>query len=127
MGSRHSDLSEEVLYRQVLELGTRVFEWLGLFGREQMTLEELEKRLENVGAEEILAQNWGWLTEKPSHVPCLEVLQLLSSLEKEFHYQVSKYGFTSLFDDYKELESALAKLRQSATSYKEDADMSKLD
>lgn len=113
MGAMYSASEEETLYRQVLRIGSQALEWLGKFGREQMTLEALEQSLTHLGAEALLAQYWDRLLQEPALAPCLEVLQLLSSLETELHYQVLKYGPTSLFEDYKELELALARLRRS--------------
>lgn len=113
MGAMYSASEEETLYRQVLRIGSQALEWLGKFGREQITLEELEQAITHLGAEALLAQNWSRLLQEPALAPCLEVLQLLSSLETELHYQVLKYGPTSLFEDYKELELALVRLRRS--------------
>lgn len=113
MGAMYSASDEETLHRQVLRIGSQALEWLGKFGREQITLEELEQAITHLGAEALLAQNWSRLLQEPALAPCLEVLQLLSSLETELHYQVLRYGPTSLFEDYKELELALARLRRS--------------
>jgi hypothetical protein len=104
---------EETLHRQVLRLGSLALEWLGRFGREQMTVEELANALQGLGAQAMLAKHWSRLVEEPGLSPCLEVLQLLSSLETEFQFQLLRYGFTSFYDDYKELEQALARLRRS--------------
>ncbi len=104
---------EEALHRQVLQLGSRVLEWLRRFGCEQMTVEELEKALQGLGAQALLARYWSRLMEDPGLSACLEVLQLLSSLETEFRYQLLRYGVTSLYEDYTELEGALARLRRS--------------
>lgn len=104
---------EETLHRQVLRLGSLALEWLGRFGREQMTVEELAEALQGLGAQEMLAKHWSRLVEEPGLSPCLEVLQLLSSLETEFQFQLLRYGYTSFYEDYKELEQALARLRRS--------------
>lgn len=107
---------EETLHRQVLRLGSLALEWLGKFGREQITAEELANALQGLGAQAVLAKYWGRLVEEPGLAPCMEVLQLLSSLETEFQFQLLRYGFTSFYDDYKELEQALARLRKSMLS-----------
>lgn len=104
---------EETLHRQVLRLGSLALEWLGKFGREQITVEELANALQGLGAQAVLAKYWSRLVEEPGLAPCMEVLQLLSSLETEFQFQLLRYGFTSFYDDYKELEQALARLRKS--------------
>lgn len=113
MQDSYSASEEEALHRQVLRLGSQALEWLGRFGREQMTAEELTEALQGMGAQAMLVKYWSRLMGDPRLSPCLEVLQLLSSLETEFHYQLLRYGFTSLYEDYKELEQALARLRRS--------------
>ncbi len=81
MDAMHTASEEETLYRQVLRIGSQALEWLGKFGREQMALEELEQSITHLGAEALLAQYWSRLLQEPALAPCLEVLQLLSSLE----------------------------------------------
>lgn len=114
----HDCLSKEekiTLYWQVLQLGSQVLEWLERYGREQINLNELITYLKNLGARAILIKYWNNLVKEPGLAPCLEVLQLLSSLEEEIDFQLSSYGFNSLYEDYVELKQALTRLGRKTT------------
>lgn len=103
------------LTRQVLAMGTQALDLLRRFGREQISAEELVTRLPELGARSVLAEYWGLLIGEPAYAACFEVLQLLSTLESEIGYQLLHYGPTSLFEDFKELELAVKRLKTMTT------------
>ena len=102
------------LRSQALSMGLRTLDVLRRFGLNQVDEGEVLEWLSGLGAREALAERWSQLLADPESGACFETLQLLASLEGEARYQLLRYGPTSLFEDYKELERLVARLRKTA-------------
>ncbi len=109
--SQTPQANHEELTRQALAMGTQALDLLRRFGREQISADELVACLLELGARSTLAEYWDLLIGEPALAACFEVLQLLSTLESEIDYQLLRYGPTSLYEDYKELELAVRRLK----------------
>lgn len=102
---------KDELDRLVITVGEQALALFRQFTREQISAMELQARLRELEAGTIMARYWDVLTSDPESVPSFEVLQLLSSLEGEMEYQVQRYGESSLWDDLKELQLAMRRIR----------------
>ena len=110
--NQNQPIDNQELSKQVLAMGTQALDMLRGFGLDQISGEELVDRLPQLGAQAILAQHWVELSRQPAYAACFEVLHFLSSLESEIGYQLLRYGPTSIYEDFKELELAVMHLKK---------------
>ncbi len=92
------------------ELAAKAAEAINLFLSRRISLEQLISLIQQTGAGELLAECWGGLARRPDAAPCLEILQVIASLQDQAAYQVERYGANSLSEDREQLASALARL-----------------
>ncbi|MGQ9599189.1 MAG: hypothetical protein ACUVWZ_07200 [Anaerolineae bacterium] len=107
----HEDLNQ-----RVLEIGRRALNLLRYYGLEQISTDELITRLPELGAQAVLARHWDLLAGNPAYAASFQVLQLVTTLEAEADYQIRTYGPDSLYEDFRELELAVGRLRKEVTS-----------
>jgi len=98
-----------------IELGERALALFRQFTREQIAATELQTGLRQLDTASIMSRHWDVLTREPECVPCLEVLQLLTSLAGEMEHQVERYGESSLWDDLDELQGAVRRVKKLAS------------
>jgi sulfite reductase alpha subunit-like flavoprotein len=110
--SETEQTKKDELHRLTREVSERALALLRQFKREQLSPSELQTRLRQLEPGDIMTRYWSVLTRDKESAPCFEVLQLLSSLEREMDYQVERYGESSLWDDLTELQSAVQRVRK---------------
>jgi len=100
------------LIEQVSAKGEEALMLIQQFLIKQITLEELQSKLQAIDASSPLKRHWDLLTCHPEAAPVLEILQLLVSLPEHLPYQVARYGASSLAEDRDQLISALDRLSE---------------
>ena len=98
------------------DVGEQALALLRAFIREQLPQAELQQSLRELNAGQVMARHWGVLTTDPARADGLGVLQLVNSLEDNIEGQVQCYGESSLWDDLKELQTGLRRIRHADAS-----------
>lgn len=101
-----ADLDREMA-EDIIRLGMRAAVLLRGVMVKKVDRETLAWGLGELHPSELIERYFPRLIERPEHVPLLNILHLVYSLEGQLDYQIQEYGLDSVKDDMQELNASL--------------------
>jgi hypothetical protein len=98
------------IHQKAIKLAQQAIDSMDDLMRARIDLDIYKQRLDSLVVDEVLDQFPKDFKQDPKLVYCLEILMMLSSLQRELEFQVAEYGASVASEDIRMLTDLLHKL-----------------
>jgi hypothetical protein len=98
------------IHQKSIKLAQQAIDSMDDLMRARIDLDIYKQRLDSLVVDEVLDQFPKDFKQDPKLVYCLEILMILSSLQRELEFQVAEYGASVASEDIRMLTDLLYKL-----------------
>jgi len=98
------------IHQKSIKLAQQAIDSMDDLMRARIDLDIYKQRLDSLVVDEVLDQFPKDFKQDPKLVYCLEILMILSSLQRELEFQVAEYGASVASEDIRMLTDLLHKL-----------------